>query len=472
MEDIIDTKNDHFIDESEKKHGPINFKKFRKIIQGQTFMKDDTDYEKICNERWDLNVVNTPTIIVKAINENDVKETIKFVKDNKLNLVVKSTGHNNVSAIDGCDSVSLDISLIKSVSVDQQNKTVTVGGGCTFHDIDQVTSQYGLATPLGQISSVGVGGYSTGGGLGHLTKLYGLSCDNIVECKIITADGKSRICNEHSNSDLFWAVRGAGGFVGVVVSFTFKCYSISRVVVGSFVYNIDNTNNNNSAKNALVEVGTRHLDSTDPLVYVININAGSPDQVLIKVLYFNHDDDNETTQIATGESLIQKFQNSTTPTTSSISIIPYTQLQWEFDGIILPGKYHQEGPLIKSTITPQVADILLQAISNRNQQTFSTIIITEVGGLANKVHPNETAFPVRDSTFNIFISSVVFAPFLEQPLKDWTNNSIQLLKEHISGEYINTSYSTDMKLIFKENYEKLKKVKEHYDPNNIFRSLN
>ncbi|KAM9976170.1 hypothetical protein ACTFIR_010011 [Dictyostelium discoideum] len=470
MEEIIEIKNDYtFVGESEKKDQKINFKNFRKRIQGLTFMKDDLDYDKICNERWDLNSMNTPIIIVKAINENDVEETIKFVRDNKkLKFVIKNTGHNNISAIDGCDGVSLDISLMKSVSVDQQNQTVTVGGGCTFHDIDQVTSQYGLATPLGQISSVGVGGYSTGGGIGHLTKLYGLSSDNLLECKIITSNGESKICNKHTNSDLFWVVRGAGGFVGVIVSFTFKCYPISNVVVGSFVYNIDETNNN--AKKALVEVGKRHLNSTDPLVYVININAGSPNNVLIKVLYFY--DNNTQNSSMIGESLIQDFQNLTTPTTSSISIISYTKLQWEFDGIILPGKYYQEGPLLKSTITSEVADLLLQAISNRNQQTFSSIIITELGGVANKVLQNESAFPIRDSAFNIFISSIIFTPSLEQPLKDWTKNTIHLLKDHISGEYINTSYSTDMKLIFKENFERLKKLKNQYDPNNIFRSLN
>ncbi|KAM9988777.1 hypothetical protein ACTFIY_004807 [Dictyostelium cf. discoideum] len=461
MKEKNEIKNDcTFVDETEKKDQKINFKNFRKRIQGQTFMKDDLDYDKICNERWDLNSKNTPIIIVKAINENDVEETIKFVRDNrKLKLVIKNTGHNNISAIEGCDGVSLDISLMKSVSVNQQNQTVTVGGGCTFHDIDQVTSQYGLATPLGQISSVGVGGYSTGGGIGHLTKLYGLSSDNLLECKIITSNGESKICNKHTNSDLFWVVRGAGGFVGVIVSFTFKCYPISNVVVGSFVYNIDDTNNN--AKNVLVEVGERHLNSIDPLVYVININAGSPNHVLIKVLYFFNDDITQNSSMI-GESLIQDFQNLTKPTTSSISIISYTKLQWEFDGIILPGKYYQEGPLLKSTITSEVADLLLQAISNRNQQTYSTIINTELGGMSNKVHQNESAFPIRDSTFNIFISSVIFTPSLEQPLKDWTKNTIHLLKDHISGEYINTSYSTDMKLIFKKNnyFFKIKKIKK------------
>ncbi|KAN0040541.1 hypothetical protein ACTA71_008878 [Dictyostelium dimigraforme] len=477
MEEIIEIKSEeknvHIVDESEKKHHQINFNNFRKNIKGQTFMKDDKDYEKICNDRWDLNVVNTPIIIVKAIDENDIQETIKFIRDNKLQLVIKSTGHNNVSAIDGCNGVILDIGLLKSISVNQQNQTVTVGGGCTLHDIDEETSKYGLATPLGQISSVGIGGFSTGGGLGHLTKFHGLSCDNLLECKIITSDGKSIISNKDTNSDLFWAIKGAGGFVGVIISFTFKCYPISNVIVGSFIYNIDSTNNN--AKNALIEVGKRHLDSTDPLSYVININAGSPNHVLIKVLYFpqqqQQQQQNGNDEIS-GEVLIQKFQNSTIPTTSSISTIPFTKLQWEFDGIILPGKYHQEGPLLKSTITPEVAELLLQVISSRIIQTFTSIIITELGGMVNKIHQNETAFPIRNSTFNVFISSVIFTPSLEQPIKDWTNNSIQLFKDHIAGEYINTSYSTNMKLIFKENYERLRKIKNHYDPNNIFRSLN
>ncbi|KAK5581560.1 hypothetical protein RB653_001596 [Dictyostelium firmibasis] len=454
---MIDLNN---VDELQiNKDHQIKFKHFRKTIQGQTFMKDDTDYEKVCGDRWDLNVVNTPIIIVKALNENDVKETIKFSRDNKLKVVVKTTGHNNNSVTDG--GVLLDLSLMKSISVNPNNQTVTVGGGCTLHDVDEATSKYGLATPLGQISSVGIGGFSSGGGFGHLTKLHGLSCDNLLECIIITADGESKLCNNETNQDLFWAIRGAGGFVGVIVSFTFKCYPISNVVVGTFIYNIDGTNN---AKNALIEVGTRHLNTSDPLVYAININPGLPDHVMVKVLYFGDS--------SIGESLVQQFQNSTNPTTSSISIdTPFTKIQWEFDGIIAPGKYYQEGPLLKSTITPAIADALLQTISTRNTQTFSSIIVTELGGKVNMVHQNETAFPVRNSTFNIFISSVIFTPNLEQPLKEWTKNSINLFKDYIAGEYINTSYSTDMKLIFKENFDRLIKVKDQYDPNNIFRSL-
>ncbi|EGC29549.1 hypothetical protein DICPUDRAFT_42712 [Dictyostelium purpureum] len=464
--------NDLSLDESESLNNinydskKPNYNQFRKKIKGKCYMKGDQDYETLCNDRWDQDPINQPTIIVRAISANDVKETINFVREYCLKIAIKTSGHNIVSAIDG--GVSLDLSLMKSVVVNERDQTVKVECGCTFHDIDEITSQYGLAMPLGQISSIGVGGFSTGGGLGHLTKPYGLSCDNLVEAEIVTADGLKYRCNSNKNRDLFWAIRGAAGFVGVVTSFTFKCYPVSDIVIGTFTYDI--SANNTLARDALVQVGTRHLQypTKDQLVYIININPGATsDSVLIKAVYL--DGANNPTL---GTQLIQDFQNATNPTTASISVIPFTNLQFEFDGLIMPGKYYQEGPLIKTTITQDVADLILSHMASRIKQTFSSIIITELGGQVNKLSTSDCAFPVRNSTFNIFYTSVLTSDAtVNQSIKQWTQNSIKDLSPYTAGHYINTTYLTDMRIVFGSNFTKLRKIKNEHDPDNIFRSL-
>ncbi len=123
------------------------------------------------------------------------------------------------------DGLVIDLSRMKGIRVDPVARTVRVEAGCVWGDVDHATHAFGMATPCGFISTTGVGGLTLGGGIGYLTRQYGLTIDNLVSVDIVLADGRFVTANASENSDLFWAVRGGGGNFGVVTSFEFQSAS-------------------------------------------------------------------------------------------------------------------------------------------------------------------------------------------------------------------------------------------------------
>jgi FAD/FMN-containing dehydrogenase len=128
--------------------------------------------------------------------------------------------------------LTLDMSRMHAVAVDEAARLAHVQPGCLLRDVDQATQQHGLATVLGFISQVGVSGLTLGGGLGYLTRRFGWTADNLEEAEIVTADGQIRIANREDNAELFWALRGGGGNFGVVTRFTFRLHKVGPAVYG------------------------------------------------------------------------------------------------------------------------------------------------------------------------------------------------------------------------------------------------
>ena len=167
-----------------------------------------------------------PAVIVRCSSADDVARSIAFARANGAPLAVRGGGHNGggLGVVD--DGVVIDLAGIADVVVDPDNNTVRVGGGCTWSEVDAATSEYGRATPSGIISTTGVGGLTLGGGLGHLTRRYGLTIDNLIGADVVLADGTQVHASADEHPDLFWALRGGGGNFGVVTSFEFRTHPV------------------------------------------------------------------------------------------------------------------------------------------------------------------------------------------------------------------------------------------------------
>src|SRR5262249_44583234 len=134
----------------------------------------------------------------------------------------------------------IDLSGLKGVRVDPDAGTAEVAGGSVMGDIDHATHAFGKAAPSGIISTTGVG-IILGGGIGHLTRKYGLSIDNILGADVVLADGSLVRADEKQNDDLYWAIRGGGGNFGVVTSLTMKLNPVSMVVAGPMLWPLEHT---------------------------------------------------------------------------------------------------------------------------------------------------------------------------------------------------------------------------------------
>src|SRR5712691_1581741 len=170
-----------------------------------------------------------PAAIARCADTADVVACVRFARAYDVDIAVRGGGHNAAGLGVADDALVIDLSGMRSTTVSPQDHTVRVDPGCTWGDVDHATVAFGMATPSGFLASTGVGGLTLGGGIGYLSRRFGLTVDNLLAADVVLADGTFVTAtgnNEHS--DLFWALRGGGGNFGVVTSFTFRCHDIGE----------------------------------------------------------------------------------------------------------------------------------------------------------------------------------------------------------------------------------------------------
>ena len=208
---------------------------FTAAFRGKVLQFGDAGYDEaraVYNAMHD----RRPALIAQPVDTADVAAAVNFARDQGLLLSIKGGSHNVNGFGTNDGGLVIDLSQMRSVFVDPKAKTAVIGGGATWGDVDHATHVYGLATPGGILSTTGVAGLTLGGGFGHLTRRYGLCCDNLLSAEVVTADGRIVIASADENQDLFWAIRGGGGNFGVATRLSFKLYPVSTVYGGPIFY--------------------------------------------------------------------------------------------------------------------------------------------------------------------------------------------------------------------------------------------
>ncbi len=198
---------------------------------GRLIGPDDNEYDE-ARALFNAMVDKRPALIVRCETPDEVAGVIRFAREHGLPLAVRGGGHNWGGLASADDGVVIDLSPMKSVTVDPKSATVRVGGGCLWKEVDAATQPHSLAVPTGIISTTGVAGLTLGGGHGYLTRRHGLTIDNLLSAEMVLADGTKVTASAEDNPDLFWAIRGGGGNFGVVTEFTFRAHPLETIVGG------------------------------------------------------------------------------------------------------------------------------------------------------------------------------------------------------------------------------------------------
>lgn len=208
-------------------------------LSGGLYEPGDAQYDDTCT-LFNTMVERRPRYVARCVAVDDVVAVLAFARERHLPVAVRAGGHS-VAGLSLCDDgVVLDMRGMTEIDVDLDRRTVRVGGGCIWADVDRATQAHGLATTGGRVSTTGVAGLTLGGGSGWLERAYGLACDNLVAAELVTSDGEIVRASEDENPDLLWALRGGGGSFGVVTALEMTLHPVGpEVHAGVALFAID-----------------------------------------------------------------------------------------------------------------------------------------------------------------------------------------------------------------------------------------
>ena len=212
-------------------------------LRGELILPADPGYDE-ARAVYNAMIDKRPAAIARCRDTADVIACVRFAREHGVEIAVRGGGHNAGGLGVWDDALVIDLSTLRSTTVDPANHTVRADAGCTWADVDHATVAFGMATPSGFIASTGVAGLTLGGGIGYLSRRFGLTVDNLLSADVVLADGTFVTASENSHRDLFWALRGGGGNFGVVTSFTFRCHDIGEhgtIIGGPVLYDFADT---------------------------------------------------------------------------------------------------------------------------------------------------------------------------------------------------------------------------------------
>jgi FAD binding domain len=214
------------------------FKDLTALLTGKLLLPDDAAYEQV-RHLWNGNVKTQPDAIVRCLTVQDVIHTVRWTRAHGLPLSVRDGGHDFAGRALSENGVTIDLSQMRAVTIDPAARTAQVQGGATANDLIEAAQKYGLVTTTGTISSVGMVGFTLGGGYSPLIGAYGLAADNLLSAQVVTADGQLVTANAQEHPDLLWGLRGGGGNFGVVVSLEYRLHPLTTLLSGMLLYPLE-----------------------------------------------------------------------------------------------------------------------------------------------------------------------------------------------------------------------------------------
>ena len=401
-----------------------------------------------------------PAFVIQPTGAADVQNAVTFARENNLLLAVKCGGHS-AAGKSSCDKgMQIDLSQLRNARVDRAAKTARIAGGSLLGDLDHESMAHGLVTTAGSVSHTGVGGLTLGGGFGRLGRRFGMSIDNVLEMDIVTPDGRFRRVGPDSDPDLYWALRGGGGNFGVVTSFLFQLHEMQRdVVTGYIAYPLSEAR----------QVLNFHADYSQTVPDEMSIGAaiggriGDDPGVGLGFVWSGDP--------ARAEKYIEPLRKAGTVVSESIKTMDYVAVQrsGDIDDTRAFTGYMKSG-FIKS-ISAGLIDAIVDNFEAQPDRA-TRFIITHSGGAIGRVGNTETAFAHRDADHGLL-------SFVSWKTGEDGSEHEKYIKSHwshvepfTSGFYVNDQFDQPQEMVsstYRENFPRLLKIKQQYDPTNLFR---
>lgn len=432
--------------------------KFRKNFGGQIILPNDAQYEMKRQAGYiNPGLDRHPSLIAICKDEQDVLKSLEFAQLHQLEIAVRSGNHSNMGWGTVENGMVIDLSRMKSVSINTNKKTAIVAAGATAAEILNATAVYGLAPVMGECGSVG-SGLVLGGGLGWLSGKYGATCDNLLHARIVTADLHALHTDSKVNHDLFWAIRGGGGNFGIATSFEYQLHPVSEILGGSFIYPIS------KARSILKHFNEFMSNAPDELQADCYLTSN---ECWVEFVYFG--------DLDSGESLLNQFRKFTKPERDSLKRRLFSEVYaMEPGGDFGTDIYVSNKGSYIERISDEVIDFVEECV---NQPPDSGKVFFDFShfmhGEVCRVESDTTAFELRNpNAVHLTYWLTWKEPANAAACMKWHNKIFNRLESFGGGRvyanYMSTPGGANAKSVFGSNFMRLQQVKKKYDPNNIF----
>ena len=433
-------------------------------FSGRLLLPGDDGYEtarRVHNGMID----RRPSIIARCSGTADVVHALDFAIRHDLGIAVRGGGHNVAGRAVIDDGMMIDLSPMKGIDVDPRARGVRVQAGVTWGEFNRETQLHGLATTGGAVSSTGVSGLTLGGGFGFLMGKHGFTIDNLSSVEVVTAEGRILRASKEENSELLWGLRGGGGNFGVATSFEFMLHAIGPVVNGGMIaFPIDR--------------------SKDMLRFYRELTRAAPDELTVAA-GLTHSGDGSGQQLAAmlvchcgpadeAAAALHPIKAFGTPVVDRLGPLSYTSLNQMLDSTFPKLALNYWKTCFLGELNDDVITVLREQFA-RSASPMNKLILEHFHGAALQPKPTDTAFPHRDPGYGVLIIAQWSDPKDNARNIAWAKETFAALEPFAR----NAAYSnyladdeplTGVKRAFAENFPRLQKLKDRYDPGNLFRN--
>ena len=441
---------------------------FKAALRGELIAPGDAKYDE-ARKVYNGMISRRPRLIARCTNVADVITAVNFGRDNGLAVSIRGGGHN-AAGLGVCDDgLVVDLSPMRWVHVDPQKKTIRAGGGALWGDVDHAGHPFGLAVPAGFISTTGVGGLTLGGGIGHLTRHYGLTIDNILSVDMVLANGKFVIANAKENSDLFWAIRGGGGNFGVVTSFLYKAQPVHTQYAGPMLYELEDTKEVMKWWAKFITKAPKELNG---FFAFLTVPPGPPFPPHLHLKKMCGVVWAYSGPVKNGPKVFKPIRKFKTAALDLVGELPNPVLNSMFDPLYPAGlQWYWKADFVRELNDEAIA--LHADHGSRLPTMLSTMHMYPVDGAAARVKNNATAWAYRDAKWSSVIVGVDPDAAKKDTITTWARDYWTALHPYSAGgAYVNFMMDEGedrVKATYGNNFSRLQKVKKKYDPRNLFR---
>jgi FAD/FMN-containing dehydrogenase len=441
---------------------------FRAAFRGELIEPGDAGYDD-ARAVYNGMIDRHPRLIARCVDAADVIAAVNLARESGTLLAVRGGGHNAGGLGVWDDALVVDMSTMRGVHVDPAAGTVRVEGGATWGDVDHATHPFGLAVPCGFISTTGVAGLTLGGGIGYLSRQFGLTIDSLLSADVVLADGSFVTASEDEHPDLFWALRGGGGNFGAVTSFQFRGRPVRNVIAGPTLFPLDRSAEIMRFWDEFIAQAPEDINGWFAFLTVPPVDPFPPELQMQKmcgiVWCANCEPDRAEELLAPIRAL--------NPALDGVGPVPFPAMQSAFDALYPTGQQWYWRADFVDELTDEAIAIHTEHASQLPTPQ-STMHLYPIDGAAQRVGAGDTAFSYRGARYGQVIVGVDPDPANNERMTKWTRGYHDALHPHSAGgAYVNMMMHDEgpdrVRASYGDNYDRLVEVKRRYDPANLFR---